>query len=116
MNVKKRRFLLVGLTALVTFSSPVFGIEPEDLWRGFGKLSGEERQKALFAGAKAEGKVVFYANISADHLEVLRQDFEKRYSEIKLEMWRGSGERTSNRILTETRAERFDADVVGAQQ
>ena len=115
MKQRKRRFSAAGIAISISLflCSSLYGADPDEIWRGLGKLSGEERQKSLAAAAKAEGKVVFYANISADHLEVLRQDFEKRYSGIKLEMWRGSGERTSNRILTETRAGKFDADVVG---
>src|SRR4029077_18637277 len=75
-------------------------------------LSGPERQKQLLAGAKTEGKAVLYGNINADQLEKLRGDFEKRFP-VKLEVYRASGERISNRFLTEARGGQSLADVVG---
>jgi len=115
MKHRKRRLSLAGVAicASLLLSSTLYGKDAEEIWRELAKLSGEKRQKALITESKAEAKVVFYANISTDHLEILRQDFEKRYPGIKLEIWRGSGERTSNRILTEARAGKFDADVIG---
>ena len=85
--------------------------QPEEIWQELLKLPGEERQKRLVAGARAEGKVILYGNISADHLERLRVDFDKRYG-VKLDGYRASGERVANRLLTEARANKLDADVM----
>ena len=85
--------------------------EPEDIWRELEKLPAKERQKRLLEGAKTEGKVVFYGNLSADNLEKVRVEFETRYP-VKLEGWRASGEKTSNRALTEARAGKFLADMI----
>jgi ABC-type Fe3+ transport system substrate-binding protein len=86
--------------------------EPEEIWRELGSLSGAERQKQLLSGARTEGKAVLYGNINAEQLEKLRVDFEKRY-QVKLEVYRASGERIANRFLTEARGGQFLADVVG---
>ena len=85
--------------------------EPEEIWQELLKLPAEERQKRLVAGAKAEGKAIVYGNISADHLEHLRIDFDKRYG-VKLDGYRASGERVANRLLTEARSGKLDADVM----
>lgn len=77
------------------------------------KLPAPERQKRLVEGAKSEGKVVFYGSLSADNLDKLRVEFEKIYP-VKLENWRASGEKSSNRLLTEARAKTFLADLVAA--
>src|ERR1043165_4285622 len=86
--------------------------EPEEIWQELARLSREEREKRLIAGARAEGKAVLYGNPSADHLEKAKADFEKRYP-VKLEGYRASGERIANRVLTEFRAGQFVADVIG---
>ena len=105
--------LVLTLLGFYTFFlANVFGKEPEDTWKELTRVSGEERQKRLLSGAKAEGKALLYGNIDADHLERLRLDFERRYAGIKLEVWRASGEKTSNRVLTEARAGKYAVDVV----
>ena len=86
--------------------------EPEEIWQELNKLPADERQKRLVAGAKSEGgKAILYGNISSDHIERLRVDFEKRYG-VKLDSYRASGERVANRLLTEARGGKLDADVL----
>lgn len=104
--------LLVGLYALVGVDARAASSrEPEEIWQELLKLPSEERQKRLVAGARAEGKAVVFGNISADHLERLRVDFEKRYG-VRLDGYRASGEQTANRLLTEARAGKLDVDVM----
>jgi len=98
--------------SLVARGAIALGKEPEEIWQQLSKLSREEREKRLIVGAKTEGKVVLYGNLSADHLEKVKVDFEKRYA-VKLDAYRASGERIANRVLTEFRAGKFEADVVG---
>ena len=109
-KIGMRLGLFLGFLLLVL--THVSAKEPEEVWRELGKLSGAERQKQLLSGAKTEGKAVLYGNINAEQLEKLRVDFEKRYP-LKLEVYRASGERISNRFLTEARGGQFLADVVG---
>src|SRR6185436_3411385 len=47
----------------------------------------------------------------SDHLERLRVDFDRRYG-IKIDGYRASGERVANRLLTEARSNKLDADVM----
>ena len=102
--------ILLGVGFLVSMSASAK--EPEEIWQELNKLPAPERQKQVVAGAKAEGTVLLYSNISEDNMQKLKGDFEKRYS-IKLDSYRGSGERTANRVLTEARAGRFLPDVIG---
>lgn len=105
-------FVLILLEFSLLPSISVSAKEPEEIWRELGKLSIGERHKRLLAGAKAEGTVLLYSNISADNMEKLRVDFERRYP-IKLDSYRASGERIANRVLTEARGGRFLPDVIG---
>ncbi len=104
--------LLSGLYALVGADARAASPrEPEEIWQELLRLPSEERQKRLVARARAEGKVVAFGNISTDHLERLRVDFEKRYA-VRLDGYRASGEQTANRLLTEARAGKLDVDVM----
>lgn len=103
---------LLLLVVLLFRPDNVSAKEAEEVWQELGKVSSAERQKRLLAGAKAEGLVILYSNISADNFEKLRVDFERRYS-IKLDHYRASGERIANRVLTEARGGKFIPDVIG---
>jgi iron(III) transport system substrate-binding protein len=112
--------IVVAVASIIFLFAPFFNSnavsaasrEPEEIWQELSKLSRDEREKRLVAGARAEGKAVLYGNLSADHLEKAKVDFERRYP-VKLEGYRASGERIANRILTEFRAGQFVADVIG---
>src|SRR6185295_4760171 len=107
----------VGLLLLVIVAMPLPLVlaatarEPEEIWQELNKLPADERQRRLVAGAKSEGgKAIIYGNISSDHIERLRVDFDKRYG-VKIDGYRASGERVANRLLTEARGGKLDADV-----
>ena len=70
----------------------------------------DERAK-LVEAAKKEGKLVWYTSTNVTESKPLLDDFEKLYG-IKGEIFRASGEKTLNRIVTEGRAGRWDYDVV----
>jgi iron(III) transport system substrate-binding protein len=114
--MKRRAFylgvlMLVVSIALSSSARAAVSKEPEEVWQELLKLPNDERQKRLVDGARAEGKAILYGNVSADHQERLRVDFEKRYG-VKLEGYRASGERAANRLLTEARSNKVDADVM----
>lgn len=66
----------------------------------------------LVEAAKKEGKLVWYTSTSVTESKPLLDDFEKLYPFVKGEIFRASGEKTLNRIMTESRAGRWDFDVV----
>lgn len=70
----------------------------------------DERAK-LIEAAKKEGKLVWFTSTNVTESKPLLDDFEKAYG-IKGEIFRASGEKTLNRIVTEARAGRWDYDVV----
>src|SRR4249919_1935963 len=72
--------------------------------------SQDDRAKQIEA-AKKEGKLVWYTSTNVTESKPLLDDFEKTYG-IKGEIFRASGEKTLNRIVTEGRAGRWDYDVV----
>src|SRR5688572_1542429 len=74
---------------------------------------GQADEKAkLVEGAKKEGKLVWYTSTNVTESKPLLDDFEKQYPFVKGEIFRASGEKTLNRIITEARAGRSDFDLV----
>ena len=71
----------------------------------------DDRAKQIEA-AKKEGKLLWYTSTNVTESKPLLDDFEKQYPFIKGEIFRASGEKTLNRIATETRAGRWDFDLV----
>jgi iron(III) transport system substrate-binding protein len=94
------RLVRVGLWAIF------FSLGAASAW-------GQSGEKAkLIEGAKKEGKLVWYTSTNVTESKPLLDDFEKQYPFIKGEIFRASGEVILNRIITETRAGKWNFDVV----
>ncbi|MEO5701851.1 MAG: extracellular solute-binding protein [Casimicrobiaceae bacterium] len=74
-------------------------------------LQGPEREKRLVDGARREGEVNVYTSLVVEDIQNLAVAFEKKYG-VKVKHWRASSEKVVQRIVTETRANRYDYDVV----
>ncbi len=70
----------------------------------------------LVEGAKKEGTVSWYTSMSIAESKPLADDFEKQYPFIKIDLFRASGEKVQNRVLTETRAGRWGFDVASLSE
>lgn len=69
------------------------------------------------AAAKREGVVNLYTSMQVTDSRPLAEAFEKKHG-VRVNIWRASGEKVAQRMITETRGNRFEADVVetdGAQ-
>jgi iron(III) transport system substrate-binding protein len=78
---------------------------------------GADREQRLASRAKQEGAVTLYTSMQLPDSQPLTRAFENKYG-IKVALWRASGEKVVQRVLAESRAARFDVDVVetdGAQ-
>ena len=72
---------------------------------------------ATIEKAKKEGAVSLYTSMQVVDSRPLTEAFEKKYG-IKVSLWRASGEKVAQRVLTEGRGGRHEVDVVetdGAQ-
>ena len=72
-----------------------------------------DRSAKLAAAAKAEGALTLYTSIAERDLKPLIEPFEKKYG-VKVSTWRASGDSVMNRTINETRAKRYNVDVVHA--
>src|SRR5215813_6617177 len=71
---------------------------------------GADREEILKAGAKKEGKLVWYTSLTA-HREIANI-FEAKYPGIKVETYRAGPNDLTSRLLSEAQARRNIADLV----
>src|ERR687897_2730929 len=71
---------------------------------------GADREEMLKAGAKKEGKLVWYTSLTA-HRDIANV-FEAKYPGIKVETYRAGSTDLTRRILSEAQAGRNLADLV----
>jgi iron(III) transport system substrate-binding protein len=72
---------------------------------------GPDREKRLIEGAKKEGELMFYSSIPVEDIAALTAAFDKKYG-VKVKVWRADSEGFLQRIVNETKARRFEVDVM----
>jgi iron(III) transport system substrate-binding protein len=78
------------------------------------KLSPAQRQERLIAGAKKEGKVVYYGSGDVKDNQDIVNGFKKRYPFLEVEFSGGGGSKVIQRARTEFLAKHYVLDVVNA--
>ena len=76
-----------------------------------------EPDPKLVERARRDGTVTLYTSMQVVDSRPLTEAFEKKFG-IKVSLWRASGEKVAQRVVTEARGGRFEVDVVetdGAQ-
>ena len=71
-----------------------------------------DREKILYAGAKAEGKVTWYTSLAGDSYKKLAAAYEAKYPGVSVESYRATRQEMSARILAESQAQRYIADTM----
>jgi iron(III) transport system substrate-binding protein len=71
-----------------------------------------DREQVLYAGAKAEGKLMWYTSLAGGSYKALANAFEAKYPGIKLEVYRAGGSDLAVRMNEEYRAGRTLVDVI----
>jgi iron(III) transport system substrate-binding protein len=80
-------------------------------------FDGEDRLQRLIEGARKEGGLTLYHSMATDDMAPVIDAFAKKYG-VRVRAWRSSGENVLQRVVTEARGGRFEADMTesGAQQ
>ena len=73
---------------------------------------GKDREAVLYAGAKAEGKVIWYTSLAGDSYKEMVKAFEAKYPGIKVESFRAPGADLVVRLEEEAKARRNIADSI----
>jgi iron(III) transport system substrate-binding protein len=72
---------------------------------------GADRQQRLVEGARREKELTFYSSLPPEDISALVSVFDRKYG-IKVKVWRADSESFLQRILSESRARRFEVDVM----
>ncbi|HUK39416.1 MAG TPA: extracellular solute-binding protein [Candidatus Acidoferrales bacterium] len=73
---------------------------------------GPDREQILFAGAKSEGKVVWYTSLAGGSYKTLVESFEAKYPGVKVEVYRAGGPEITARVMEEAKANRYLVDAM----
>src|ERR1041385_6032498 len=73
--------------------------------------TGTDREQLLLAGAKNEGKVVWYTSLAGSSYKELAKGFETKYPGVKIEPYRGTSSDILTTISAEAQARQFIADA-----
>ena len=73
---------------------------------------GPDREQVLYAGAKGEGKIVWYTSLAGDSYKEIVKAFETKYPGVKVESYRAAGAELVTRLQEEGKARRNIADTI----
>ena len=76
--------------------------------------SGADREQRLLAGAKAEGKVVWYTSLAGSSYKDLAAAFETKYPGVKIETYRAASNDLMTKLTAEAETRHFLADTIEA--
>src|ERR1041384_5954690 len=94
-----------------SFTAPVLAQNRESTLAALTKLSPAERQARVLEGAKKENGLVWYSSTTAEDALALTKKFHE-HPNIQINHFRSSSEKLLERILAESRANAFKADIV----
>ena len=97
---------------LTIMSSSVWGQGTPKTLNDLARYKGADRDKVLLDVAKAEGKVVWYTSLAGGSYKALVAAFEKKYTSIKVEVYRAGSKDIAPKIINEAQAGRYLADAV----
>jgi iron(III) transport system substrate-binding protein len=73
---------------------------------------GADREQVLYAGAKSEGKIIWYTSLAGDSYKELVKAFETKYPGVRVESYRAAGAELVTRLEEEGKARRNIADTI----
>ncbi|MGE5307066.1 MAG: hypothetical protein ACM3TN_27485, partial [Alphaproteobacteria bacterium] len=106
------RCAVIFLITAMMLTGMAFAESREETLRAISKWRGSERETKLRDGARKEGGLVWYSSTTAEDSLALSRKFQDAYPFIKVEHLRSPSEKMIERILLESRAGSFKADVV----
>ena len=73
---------------------------------------GADREQLLYAGAKSEGRIIWYTSLAGDSYKEMVKAFEIKYAGVKVDSYRAQGADLVVRLEEEAKARRNIADTI----
>lgn len=107
------RRIIMAFFAFCPMLSPAWGQsgKPASLAE-LAAYTGPDREQILAAGAKAEGKVVWYTSLAGSSYKEIAKAFEAKYPGVKVDIYRGTSQDLMAKITAEAQARRYLVDSV----
>src|SRR5438105_15899888 len=74
--------------------------------------TGLDREQRLIAGAKAEGKVVWYTSLAGSSYKELAKGFEAKYPGVKVAVYRAESNELRAKITAEANPRQYTVDTI----
>ena len=100
--------ILISLLLLLPASAAPQGRTISEL----ATYNGKDREALLYAGAKSEGKVVWYTSLAGESYKAIARGFEAKYPGVRLDAYRAGGTELIPRMMEEAKARRPVVDAV----
>src|SRR5687767_15954335 len=107
------RVVALILFALFVFPSPAWlqTRKPASLAELVSYM-GADREQLLYAGAKAEGKLMWYTSLAGGSYKALITGFEAKYPGVRVDVYRAGGSDLVVRLSEEYKARRHLVDAI----
>ena len=110
--IQRLSLLILIVVVAVSAARPAGAQNRESILAALAKLPPAERQTRLVEGAKKEAGLVWYSSTTAEDALALIKKFHEQHPSIQINHFRSSSEKLLERILAESRANAFKADLV----
>jgi len=107
-----KRSWAFGVVLLLSVGATANAQNRESALAALTKLPAVERQARLLEGARKETGLVWYSSTTAEDALALTKKFHEQHPSIQINHFRSSSEKLLERILAESRANAFKADIV----
>lgn len=104
-------FFLVFAAIVLSSAAQAQSDKPRTL-SDLAAYGGADREPLLVAGAKAEGKILWYTSLAGSSYKELAQGFEKKYPGIRVEVYRAASNELMARIGAEATAKQYLVDTI----
>src|ERR1051326_2858401 len=109
-RIEKSRMMVVLLIIVYALCSATPTGAPTRSVADLANYRGADREEMLKAGAKKEGKLVWYTSLTA-HRDIANV-FEAKYPGVKVETYRAGPSDLTRRLLSEAQSKRNIADLI----